>query len=552
MSFAYYPANFRNFKNPEGLILRNIHGDHGSTVVMQINPVWKHEEIPFTYAMTPTCLTLTTDYGNVKICFAEPDVILFKGEGEGLGLSFTNIEQEGGYVYRISCKQEIYYMINKVGENCRYCVIPQKGEVEIQQGWDGESADVSSVCIHDKNGGFLLALREVKREWTPEKKAYSFEDALADAQQDFQEYCAFVPAVPAEYEECRQQAAYVNWSSIINKNGQLKRNAMLMSKNWMTHIWSWDHCFNAWASAYHNPEHAWDQFMVMFDFQHKSGAIPDFVDDYKSCWNFSKPPIHGWVFKKIMDLISFSDEQLGIAYDKLGRLTQWWFTCHDTDHNGICEYFHGNDSGWDNSTVFSQSVNIESPELSAFLIIQCDLLAELAEKLGRVKEKEKWEQKSSQTLKALLQHCFYNDDPTPCTSFSHQRIECDSLLPYLSIILGKRLPENVQKKMIQELKSNRFLTQYGFATESPASKFYISDGYWRGPIWAPSTMILVDGLAQCGENELALEVANRFCKMVKEYGFAENFDALTGEGLRDRAYTWTSSVFMILAHDYLL
>jgi len=30
-------------------------------------------------------------------------------------------------------------------------------------------------------------------------------------------------------------------------------------------------------------------------------------------------------------------------------------------------------------------------------------------------------------------------------------------------------------------------------------------------------------------------------------GFAENFDALTGDGLRDRAYTWTASVYLLLA-----
>ena len=34
-------------------------------------------------------------------------------------------------------------------------------------------------------------------------------------------------------------------------------------------------------------------------------------------------------------------------------------------------------------------------------------------------------------------------------------------------------------------------------------------------------------------------------------GMAENYDAITGDGLRDRAYTWTSSVFLILAHEYL-
>jgi hypothetical protein len=32
-------------------------------------------------------------------------------------------------------------------------------------------------------------------------------------------------------------------------------------------------------------------------------------------------------------------------------------------------------------------------------------------------------------------------------------------------------------------------------------------------------------------------------------GFAENFDALTGNGLRDRAYTWTAAAYLVLAAD---
>jgi hypothetical protein len=37
--------------------------------------------------------------------------------------------------------------------------------------------------------------------------------------------------------------------------------------------------------------------------------------------------------------------------------------------------------------------------------------------------------------------------------------------------------------------------------------------------------------------------------MCAKSGFAENFDAKTGEGLRDRAYTWTAAVFVVLASD---
>jgi hypothetical protein len=39
--------------------------------------------------------------------------------------------------------------------------------------------------------------------------------------------------------------------------------------------------------------------------------------------------------------------------------------------------------------------------------------------------------------------------------------------------------------------------------------------------------------------------------MTEQSGFAENYDALTGEGLRDRAYTWTASTAMILVSEIL-
>ena len=64
-------------------------------------------------------------------------------------------------------------------------------------------------------------------------------------------------------------------------------------------------------------------------------------------------------------------------------------------------------------------------------------------------------------------------------------------------------------------------------------------------------MILCDGLKKCGEEELARGTAWKFLQMCRTSGFAENFDAVTGEGLRDRAYTWTSSGAFILACEFL-
>jgi glycogen debranching enzyme len=100
-------------------------------------------------------------------------------------------------------------------------------------------------------------------------------------------------------------------------------------------------------------------------------------------------------------------------------------------------------------------------------------------------------------------------------------------------------------------EKGHFLTRHGLATESPKSRYYQPDGYWRGPIWAPATLLIADGLAACGEKALARTIARRFCDLCAAGGMAENFDALSGAGLRDRAYTWTASVFLILGHDYL-
>ena len=105
--------------------------------------------------------------------------------------------------------------------------------------------------------------------------------------------------------------------------------------------------------------------------------------------------------------------------------------------------------------------------------------------------------------------------------------------------------------MIGILSGEKFRSTKGFATESLQSPEYRSDGYWRGPIWAPSTMLLMDGLARCGETELVRDTVVRFAEMVSASGFAENFDAVTGAGLRDRSYTWTASAFLVMCHEFL-
>ena len=81
------------------------------------------------------------------------------------------------------------------------------------------------------------------------------------------------------------------------------------------------------------------------------------------------------------------------------------------------------------------------------------------------------------------------------------------------------------------------------------SGFYESDGYWRGPVWAPVIFLLTEALRDLDEEPFAEQIAERYCDALSRGDMAENIDAESGAGLRDLAYTWTSSVFLILSRE---
>ena len=68
--------------------------------------------------------------------------------------------------------------------------------------------------------------------------------------------------------------------------------------------------------------------------------------------------------------MELSKEQLVEAYDKLSKWTKWWLTCRYMNHDGIYEYTHGNDSGWDNASAFDLLPPVDSPDLQALLVLQ--------------------------------------------------------------------------------------------------------------------------------------------------------------------------------------
>jgi hypothetical protein len=394
-------------------------------------------------------------------------------------------------------------------------------------------------------GAWEVAVEEVGTAHPSYLSDEAFEEVRARAAASFTQFLDAVAPWRDAQSPAADLAAYVLWSATVHPEGALSRTSVLMSKHWMDKVWSWDHCFNAIALV-GLPTLAWDQFQVPFDHQEQSGALPDSVTHSEVLRNFVKPPIHGWALRLLRERAGDPDrDRLEDLYRALSRWTRFWLDYRRAPGSGLAHYQHGNDSGWDNATTFDPERVVESADLAAFLVLQLDELGRLATDLGRPAEAAEWVAAAGTMLAELGDKLWDGDRFLARGSLSGRTWTSSSLLDLMPIILGERLDRAIADRLAARIEKH--LTDHGPATEMPGSPEYQADGYWRGPIWAPATVLIEDGLRGAGHSDLANRISVRFRRLCEASGFAENFDAITGAGQRDRAYTWTASAYLLLA-----
>jgi hypothetical protein len=481
--------------------------------------------------------------GRVRLAFDGPDSVRFRGEGSGLVL-----HAPGGRPHCAMPQPEGRWRLILRRANVHVMLTCMQGRMSVVAPWHTAGCDPIRVEVTPNASGICdLAVDVFHGSWQSRRR--SDFDRCVDKQGDA--FARWLARHPKPARRCGanawELAAYVNWSAVVGAGGLFERDAMLMSKNVMSNVWSWDHAFNAMALAHWNPRLAWDQWWIPFDRQDASGCLPDSVCAEWEHFCFVKPPVHGWALSRMRRANPryFGKARMAQAYDPLARWTEWWLRERTWTKGRLPFYLHGNDSGWDNGTLFDSGTPLVSPDLAALLVLQCDWLAFVAERLTLARDAVRWRQRSAGLLAGLREDLWNGRRFAGIKPADGTLVKSESLLACIPIVLGKRLRRDVRKALIESIRGH--LTPYGLATERVDSVCYEPEGYWRGPIWAPATMLIVDGLREAGTGTLANTIASRFCRLCSRSGFAENFNALTGEGLCDRAYTWTSSVFQMLA-----
>ncbi|MBB5779279.1 amylo-alpha-1,6-glucosidase [Nonomuraea jabiensis] len=480
---------------------------------------------------TPHQLTWSGGGGRIDLAYESADTVRVRGRGLGLRLLAADpvlTPFSGPYFYRDPVDGSYVFTVYQTGRRYRITLLGGQADPLGAQALGG--AERGLVL----GGEWEIAIEEYETARAPYLGGDTFEQVAKAARAEFDAFAAAVAPWRGERTPAAELAAYVLWSATVRPAGFVTRPAVLMSKHWMDKVWSWDHCFNAIALAEGLPGLAWDQFRLPFDHQDAAGALPDSVTHSEILYNFVKPPIHGWALRHLPPAPE--------VYPLLERWTTFWLEARRAPGRELPHYQHGNDSGWDNATTFDPERVVETADLAAFLVLQLHELARLAPDPGT---SARWSAQADRMRDALLAELWDGEKFVARGALSGRTWSSSSLLDLMPIVLGEELPRPVRAALAARIE--RHLTAFGPATELPGSPHYLDDGYWRGPIWAPSTVLIEDGLRRAGYPDLADEISARFRALCEASGFAENFDARTGEGLRDRAYTWTASAYLHLA-----
>ncbi|MDQ0931872.1 amylo-alpha-1,6-glucosidase [Streptomyces turgidiscabies] len=502
---------------------------------------------------TPGLLSWTGTEGRVDLAYESPDTVRLRGTGLRFGISAAApalTPFSGIYFYRDPVDGAHTFTSYETGRRYRITVL--SGTVAEVSGSQALGAgDRGLTVAAGADGSWEVAVEELDSARRPYRTSETFGEVMEAARRSFAEFADTVALWRSADTPAAELAAYVVWSATVRPAGLVTRPAVLMSKHWMDKVWSWDHCFNALALAPGSAGLAWDQFSLPFDHQDESGALPDSVTHSEVLYNFVKPPIHGWAFGHLRRRLTvpLGQAELTEAYDRLTRWTDFWLAARRAPGAALPHYQHGNDSGWDNATTFDPGRLAVTGDLTATLILQLDELARLAGELGFADDARRRTETADALQTALLDELWDGERFLSRPAHGGALSQSSSLLDLMPIVLGDRLPAKVRDRLAEQIEAH--LTAFGLATEHPGSPHYEPDGYWRGPIWAPATVLVEDGLRRAGHDRLADEISARFRALCEISGFAENFDALTGEGLRDRAYTWTASSYLLLARDHL-
>ncbi len=511
-----------------------------------LTPMYRGQEIGYAVRTTPTELILTTAYGEIRACMADDHLLLLRGEN-GLSLLLHN---------RMRPREQMKPRGGKAWEGvfrwrCSLVLNPLAGALEMDAPWDGETQTTPSfrgTVQPDADGRFLLAVDESIHAGRLRPAYPSYEDALADVTADWEGFLSRIPPVDPPLESARIEAAWNLWAFLLNPSGYVRHMHIMMAASSVASSWQMNH--NA-AALRNDLPLAMDLLTNMFDWISPVGQLPDMVDDGRCMAQAIHPPTQGWSLLWIAQKHDLGKEvpreRLEFLYDGFARWYRWFFLARDDDHDGLPQYDNGDEIGFDDCSPFEFHTTLETPDLASYLVLICDALSLLAAALGKPDESAEWTRRGDALTQRLIDAFWNGTRFVALTNNDHTPVATDSVVFYLPLILGKRLPQEIIDKMTADLLvEGDYLTPFGLCVEKLESDFFRLSGMSRGWVLPASNLLILTGMYNAGKTEEAKMIARRYCDACAKWGISMLLDPIRGTP-NGFACSWSANTFLVLA-----
>ncbi len=188
---------------------------------------------------------------------------------------------------------------------------------------------------------------------------------------------------------------------------------------------------------------------------------------------------------------------------------------------------------------------VNDPGVSSILAAACYDLGDVAAKCGNPGAAERAKAQSETIADAL------DDRRDSDGRVWTENLMNDQTIKRYTVGLGIQLiqpvlDDPVVTTLMADVLTGPVASRWGVASTSPEDPAFEPVNYWRGPVWASASWLVVQGMLRHGKTGEARELSNRILAAVTTGGFNEYHEPTTGEGIGGGAFSWTAAVTLDL------
>jgi len=512
-------------------------------------PTYNGRKVPFAVQGEADELTLLTRHGNVRFTFASPTLLMAEGD-PGMGLRFEKIMDQhetvkpraGGAweaAFRWTCSIVFHGLEGSSFSFSNY--------------WDWEKLSSGDICGNTfvgPDGRFTLSMEEFTHAAYPRKNYPTYAEAKADMRADWEQFYAAMPAFSEPFEHARSRAEYTLWSYLTAPTMGIEHTMIVMLAQELAS--QWQMCQNSVALE-PNLDISIDLLLSPLDRVSPHGQFSDLYNDSTCVPQMIKPPVHGWALLQLMSKRDLKKElpreTLETIYHALSDWGNWFRDCRDEDCDGLPSYEHGDETGFDDCTLFIDHMQVASPDLSAYLVLLYEALGKLAAILELPNESAAWDCRSRMLLDRMLEVMWDGKHFLGIVPWTGEKILSGSLIHYIPAVLGDRLPSEVLDRLADDLlEEGIFLNPFGLSMERMDSDWFeaTTRSIARGNVVPPSMLFICSGLLSSHRREAGRLIAERYCRALMEQDMPFLIHPMLGDVFGFHGGSWPACVYTIL------